>query len=152
MPTLSAWAIRTALVWLALAALIGALILARDEIGLPRLILLRPAHAEMMLVGWMMQLAFGVAHWILPRRRVAPAAPAGEGRGALGPVLFVVVALNLGVLLVILGATLAGRVLEAAAVVGFALQGVPRIRAAGWGATGTAGDLVRLKRRPEMPG
>ena len=149
MPTLSAWAIRTALVWLALAALIGALILARDEIGLPRLILLRPAHAEMMLVGWMMQLAFGVAHWILPRRRVAPA---GEGRGALGPVLFVVVALNLGVLLVILGATLAGRVLEAAAVVGFALQGVPRIRAAGWGATGTAGDLVRLKRRPEMPG
>ena len=151
MPTLSAWAIRTALVWLALAALIGALILARDEIGLPRLILLRPAHAEMMLVGWMMQLAFGVAHWILPRRRVA-AAPDREGRGALGPVLFVVVALNLGVLLVILGATLAGRVLEAAAVVGFALQGVPRIRAAGWGATGTAGDLVRLKRRPEMPG
>ncbi len=57
MPTLSAWAIRTALVWLALATLIGALILARAEIGLPRLILLRPAHAEMMLVGWMMQLA-----------------------------------------------------------------------------------------------
>lgn len=141
MPTLSAWAIRTALAWLALAALIGGLILARDEIGVPRLILLRPAHAEMMLVGWMMQLAFGVAHWILPLRRVAPA---GEGLGALGPVLFVVVALNLGVLLVILGAPLPGRVLEAVAVVGFAVQGVPRIRAAGWGATGKAGDLVRL--------
>jgi hypothetical protein len=41
--------------------------------------------------------------------------------------------------------------LEAAAVAGFAAQGVPRIRASVWGATGKAGDLVRLKKRVEMP-
>ncbi len=144
MPTLSGWAVRAALVWLALAALVGALILARDALGLPALAALIPVHAEMMLVGWTMQLAFGVANWILPRHAT------GDARGALTPVVFVVVALNLGVVLVIVGATFAGRVLEALAVAGFALQGVPRIRAAGWGATGKAGDLVRLI-RPHPP-
>ena len=66
------------------------------------------------------------------------------------PVLLVIVALNAGVLLVIAGATVAGRVCEAAAAIGFAVQGVPRIRAGGWGATGKAGDLVRLKKTVEM--
>lgn len=140
MPILSGWAIRAALVWLALAALVGALILGRAALGLPALAVLIPAHAEMMLVGWTMQLAFGMANWILPRHAV------GAARGHPGPILFVVIALNLGVVLVILGAVFAGRVLEVLAVAGFALQGVPRIRAAGWGATGKEGDLVALKR------
>lgn len=144
MPTLSAWTVRAALVWLAIASLTGALILSRTALRLPALALLIPAHAEMMLVGWTMQLAFGVAHWILPRR------PSGEARGPLTPVLVVVVALNLGVVLVIAGAPLAGRVLEVVAAVGFAVQGVPRIRSAGWGATGQVGDLVRLKKKPEL--
>ena len=144
MPTLSAWAVRAALAWLALAALTGALILSRDALGLPALARLIPIHAEMMLVGWMMQFAFGVAHWILPRRA------AGAGRGALAPVLFVVVALNFGVILVILGATREGRVLETLAAVAFVLQAIPRVRAAGWGATGQEGDLVRLGKKAEL--
>ena len=144
MPLLSAWAVRAALVWLALAALLGALILARDALGLPALAALIPVHAEIMLVGWTMQLAFGVANWILPRHAT------GEARGAVTPVAVVLVALNLGVVLVIVGAVLAGRVLEAVAVAGFAAQGVPRIRAAGWGATGKEGDLVALKKRQEL--
>ena len=144
MPSLSAWAIRSALVWLALAALVGALILARDALGLPALAALIPVHAEIMLVGWTMQLAFGVAHWILPRH------PTRDVRGPLTPVVLVVVALNLGVVLVIVGAVFAGRVFEVLAVAGFAAQGVPRIRAAGWGATGKDGDLVRLKKRVEL--
>ena len=143
MPLLSAWTVRAAFTWLALAALVGALLLMRGLLGLPGLGALIPVHAEMMLVGWMMQFAFGIAHWILPRR------PA-EGRGALGPVAAVVVALNLGVLLVIAGAPLAGRLLETVAAIGFVVQGVPRVRTAGWGATGKTGDLVRLKKRPEM--
>jgi len=139
-PALSAWAVRAALIWLALAAFVGALILAREALGLPALAVLIPIHAEIMLVGWTMQLAFGVANWILPRHAV------GDARGAAMPVVVVLVALNLGVVLVILGAVLAGRVLEVLAVAGFAVQGVPRIRAAGWGATGKSGDLVKLKR------
>lgn len=140
MPTLSAWTIRAAFAWLALAALLGALTLSRDALGLPALAVLIPIHAEAMLVGWMMQFAFGVAHWILPRRAT------GEGRGPLVPVVLIVIALNLGVVLVILGATLAGRVLETIAAIGYGVQAVPRIRASTWGATGGEGDLVTLKR------
>ena len=147
MPTLSAWAVRAALAWLFAGALVGALILMRAPLDMPAWGAWIPAHAEIMLVGWMMQLAFGVAHWILPRR---PTASAGDGRGAMLPVLLVIVALNAGVLLVIAGATVAGRVCEAAAAIGFAVQGVPRIRAGGWGATGKEGDLVRLKKKVEM--
>lgn len=150
MPALSAWSVRAALAWLAVAALLGMLIMSRSALGHPEWGALIPVHAEMMLVGWMMQLAFGVAHWILPRRPVAPAASAGDGRGATLPVVLVIVALNAGVVLVILGTTAAGRVLEAAAAIGFAAQGVPRIRAGGWGATGKEGDLVRLKKKVEM--
>lgn len=144
MPGLSAWAVRAALSWLAAAAVLGALLLARGALGHPEWGVLLPAHAEMMLVGWMMQLAFGVAHWILPRH------PADGRRGASAPIAFAFTALNLGVVLVIAGATRTGRVLEALAVVAFALQAVPRVRATGWGASGKDGDLVRLKKRPEM--
>jgi hypothetical protein len=141
---LSAWGVRAALTWLAAAALVGTLLLMRMPVGHPEWSAWIPMHAEMMLVGWMMQLAFGVAHWILPRR------PSDGRRGASAPVAFVFVALNLGVILVILGAARGGRVLELLAVVAFALQAVPRVRATGWGAAGKEGDLVRLKKRPEL--
>ena len=144
MPALSAWAVRAALGWLFVGALVGALLLMRTPLGMPAWGAWIPAHAEIMLVGWMMQLAFGVAHWILPRHQT-------DGRrGATAPIAFAFVALNLGVVLVIAGATRGGRVFEALAVVAFALQAVPRVRATGWGASGKEGDLVRLKKRPEM--
>ena len=135
---------RAALTWLAIGELIGALILARVPLGHPEWEAWIPAHAEIMLMGWMVQLAFGVAHWILPRR------PGPAGRGVLAPVVLVVALLNVGVVLVVLGQVMAGRVLETTAAAGFALQGLPRIRAAGWGATGKAGDLVRLRKDPEL--
>lgn len=144
MPSLSIWSVRAALVWLAVGALTGALILARVPLGHPEWGAWIPAHAEIMLMGWMVQLAFGVAHWILPRQ------PGKEGRGFVAPVVLVVVMLNAGVALVVFGQVAAGRVLESCAAAGFALQGLPRIRAAGWGATGKDGDLVRLKKRPEL--
>jgi heme/copper-type cytochrome/quinol oxidase subunit 1 len=145
-PSLSVWSIRAALTWLAIGALTGALILARVPLGHPEWGSWIPAHAEIMLMGWMVQLAFGVAHWILPRQ---PAAPDG-GRGFVAPVVVVVVLLNVGVVLVVAGELLVGRSLETVAALGFALQGIPRIRAAGWGATGKGGDLVRLKRKVEQ--
>ena len=53
-------------------------------------------------------------------------------------------------MLVIAGATRGGRVLETLAAVAFALQAIPRVRAAGWGATGQEGDLVRLGKKAEL--
>jgi hypothetical protein len=143
-PTLSIWSVRASLTWLAVGALMGALILARVPLGHPEWGAWIPAHAEIMLIGWMVQLAFGVAHWILPRKAE------GAGRGLVAPVVLVVVLLNAGVVVVVAGHLMVGRTLETVAALGFALQGIPRIRAAGWGATGKEGDLVRLKKRPEM--
>ena len=153
MPTLSAWTVRMALLWLALAALVGASILSRGALDLPGLAFFIPAHAEMMLVGWMMQFAFGVAHWILPRTSPpGPLSRPGEGgrRGNVTAVALAIVALNLGLVLVLLGATVAGRCVEAAAAIIFAAQAAPRIRETGWGAAGKDGDLVRLKKRPDL--
>lgn len=68
MPRLSQWMIRAALVWLGLGSTIGGLVLSTKGVHwLPRLWLLRSAHVHMLLVGWTMQLACGVAFWILPR-------------------------------------------------------------------------------------
>ena len=144
MPTLSVWTVRAALLWLAVASLAGALILARGSLGHPELALWIPRHAEMMLMGWMVQLAFGVAHWILPR----PPAPTGRDSGIV--VVVAIIALDLGLVLVVLGSPIVGRLLEAWAVVLFAGQAVPRIRASTWGATGKEDDLVRLT-RPRSP-
>lgn len=139
MPTVSMWTVRAALFWLLAASALGALMLARNALGIPGLASHIPMHAEMMLVGWMMQLAVGVAHWILPRGRD------GNGRGRGWPIVTVVLALNAGVIAVIGGYPLPGRILETASIVGFALQGAPRIKAAGWGSTGKEGDLVKLR-------
>jgi hypothetical protein len=72
--------------------------LARPGLQLPvAILLLRPLHAEMLLIGWMVQLAFGVAYWILPRFG------AGPGRGKEWSAWVSVAVLNLGVLAAGLG-------------------------------------------------
>ena len=68
MPRVSQLMIRTALVWLALGAPVGALVLLNKGVPvLPWLWVLRIPHVHMLLVGWMVQIACGVAFWILPR-------------------------------------------------------------------------------------
>lgn len=84
-----------------------------------------PVHIELVLVGWMLQLAMGVALWILPRF------------GALGPARNATWAwavwalLNAGIVLVVFGAPFPGRVLEASAAVAFGLSVWSRVRASG---------------------
>jgi hypothetical protein len=68
MPLLSRLHIRTALAWLAIGYAIGGLLLAQK--GLPIagwLWSLRYTHVHILLVGWAVHLATGVAFWILPR-------------------------------------------------------------------------------------
>lgn len=67
MPRISIWFVRCALLHLAGGFTLGALLLMNTGWAwAPALMALRPLHAEMLLFGWMVQLAFGVGAWILP--------------------------------------------------------------------------------------
>ncbi len=92
---------------------------------------LMPAHGELLLVGWVLQLIMGVAYWILPRFSRPPA------RGNVAAVGLAFVLLNAGVVLSSLGAALAapayvvmtGRGGEALAALAFAFNAWPRVKA-----------------------
>ncbi|HHY57105.1 MAG TPA: hypothetical protein GYA08_16910 [Chloroflexi bacterium] len=129
MPRLSAWYVRAALLYLGLGFTLGGLLLANK--GLPQQPLLwrlLPAHIEFLLFGWTLQLAFGVAFWILPRWRTQ--------RGNVRPAWAALVLVNVGIWLVVLTGWLEwsawslalGRLLESAAVVAFGVHAWPRIK------------------------
>ncbi len=68
MPRLSCWFVRLSLVYLALGFTFGAVMLANEGLVFyPNLVRLLPVHIEILMMGWVMQLALGVAYWILPR-------------------------------------------------------------------------------------
>jgi heme/copper-type cytochrome/quinol oxidase subunit 1 len=130
-PTLSFWCVRMALLYLGLGFTLGALMLSSTAIGFaPSILRLRPLHAEILLLGWMAQLAFGVAYWILPRL------PGSRPRGSEPLAWLSLILLNGGILAVGLGQTLNaptgvfvfGRVAEALAVCAFAIHAWPRAR------------------------
>ncbi len=67
MARISVWFVRAALVHFGIAATIGAWRLAAPGgIGVEAPAVLRALHVEGMLLGWVCQLALGVAVWILP--------------------------------------------------------------------------------------
>lgn len=94
MPTLSQHIIRAALLWLGLGYTLAGLMLSNKGIPwLPVLWMLRSAHVHILLIGWTVQLACGVAFWILPRLDAA------GSRGDERPVWACFIMLNSGVLL-----------------------------------------------------
>lgn len=103
MPRVSIMLIRTALVQLALGGTIGGLLLADKGLQIwPWIQQWRPGHIQIMLFGWIIQFACGVAVWILPRLDAA------GGRGDLRLVRVGYAALNAGVALAALHVPLAG--------------------------------------------
>ncbi len=129
MPRLSAWFVRAALLYLALGFTFGGLLLANKGVPLHPLIWrLLPAHVECLLFGWTVQLAFGVAFWILPRWQTR--------RGEVRPAWAALILLNAGIWLVVLASWLdlpawvaaVGRVSEAGAVAAFVLHAWPRVK------------------------
>lgn len=129
MPSLSVWAVRLALVHLVVGTTIGAVLLAAKAVALPPgLWALRALHVEALLVGFAVQLAVGVAYWILPRVRRADGARPERRRQPMA--LVAVVLLNAGVLLVGGGLGVAGRVCEAVGAAAFAVHVWPRVREA----------------------
>jgi cbb3-type cytochrome oxidase subunit 1 len=94
MPKLSRYFIRAALVYLLVGFTFGALILANKGIPFaPVVWALLPAHIEFVIIGWLTQLALGVAFWILPR--MGSSSPRGDERWSWAAFVLV----NLGILL-----------------------------------------------------
>jgi cbb3-type cytochrome oxidase subunit 1 len=76
--------IRSALLHLGAGFLIGALIMwDKGPGGIPAIWRWLPVHIHLVLFGWTVQLAFGVAYWILPRfvQRAAEDAQLQQVRG-----------------------------------------------------------------------
>lgn len=132
MPRLSIYFIRTALIYLLAGFTAGGLLLIQKGTNVePQLWLLLPLHIEWMLIGWIFQLAMGVAFWILPRFPQEPV------RGNEAIVLVAYLLINLGILIILaesffqLNGLMAfmGRLSEAAAIIFFAIHAWPRVRA-----------------------
>jgi hypothetical protein len=130
MPKLSAWAVRLALLYLLAGFTAGSLILAQKGVSYyPPVWRLLPVHIEFLMIGWTINLVFGVAYWILPRYT-------GGSRGGTFLPVSSIILLNLGVLLVagygVIGGSpwllFAGRLLEALAVSAFAASAWRRVR------------------------
>lgn len=109
MPRLSRWFLAWAMVYLLTGAAAGAALMLSRARGIAAPAWLLPLHIEFMLTGWSVQLAMGIAYWILPRHKVEPA----RGSPALAWSAFAT--LNFGVLLAVLGS---GSLLRPAATLG----------------------------------
>lgn len=132
MPRLSTLSIRLAFLYLIVGFTFGGLMLANKGVELsPYIWALLPAHMEFLLIGWMVQFAFGVAYWIFPRIR-------GRYRGNIWIAWSSFVLLNLGVVLVSIRVFLpfedtlyfSGRAAEVGAATTFALHAWNRIKPA----------------------
>ena len=112
MPRLSVWFVRASLIYLLVGITFGALILAEKGTSYyPSIWNLFPMHIEFLLIGWLVQLAMGVAFWILPR--FSTGQPRGNEKLIWSAFLF----LNFGILLTIMQvwlsfAVMAGRLLQ----------------------------------------
>jgi len=130
-PRLSVLMIRTALAYLATGFLVGALLLIHRAVPLENwLHRLVPLHIEYLLLGCLVQLALGVAFWVLPRFR------SGAERGQEAPAWVAFALLNLGIQTVAIGGAaggpstlgLLGRCVEGLAAGAFALHAWPRMK------------------------
>lgn len=73
MPSQSIWMIRSALLYLIASVSIGTIILIHKVIDLhPFIWALLPAHYEMAIWGWIVQLAMGTAYWMFPKKLEDP--------------------------------------------------------------------------------
>jgi hypothetical protein len=130
MPRLSVYFLRASLLYLLLGFTIGGLLLANKGVMIsPMIWALLPLHIEFAFIGWIVQLAMGVAFWILPRYRKGP--PRGDERLSW----LALVLVNAGIVLVALDIlsdqnwlTLVGRTTEVLGLFTFILGHWRRVR------------------------
>ncbi len=134
MPTLTRWLVKAGLLYLVAALLLGVAMQLPLAQGVPLLAVLWPTYLHLLVVGWLLQLIFGVAFWLFPRW----SAERPRGSERLGWLSFAL--LNAGLLLRLVGEPLhalggeAGNLLavsaaaQLVAVWGFVLNTWPRVR------------------------
>jgi cbb3-type cytochrome oxidase subunit 1 len=128
-PRLSVWLVRSALLALMAGTALGAVLLAAPGFGWTEVLRWRPLHAELLLVGWLVQLALGVSWWILPRfRSGAERGPEGLGWLAFGLVNAGAILAGVGRSVGLDGLALAGRGAEALAAAAYAARAWPRVK------------------------
>lgn len=68
MPLLTRWFLKAALLYLVLAFFVGVLLMLRGVLDGPPLIgVLSPVYFHLFMVGWVTQIIFGIAYWMLPK-------------------------------------------------------------------------------------
>lgn len=103
MPAVTRWFIRSALVYLVAALLLGVALALPTSVPLPAFVrFMNPAYFHLFLVGWVTQMIFGVIYWMFPI--ITRANPRGDVR--LGWACYGL--LNVGLLLRVLGEPLTG--------------------------------------------
>lgn len=131
----SKWACRIALIYMVIGFTIGALMLAdKGFILFPRIVIYLPIHYEFLLMGWILNMVFGVAYWMFPR--FTPKETGMRSRGFERFAWIALVLLNAGILLfsatIIFplspGWKVLGRVLETAGILAFAVNAIPRVK------------------------
>ena len=99
MPLLSRCFLKTAMLYFVASSCLGGYLLIAVGLQHPTSPVLQPVYWHMLLVGWLMQLIFGVAYWMFPSLagRPRPTRPAPRRRPAM--MWFTYAALNVGLLL-----------------------------------------------------
>ena len=122
MPWLTRTFLRFSLLYFISGLTIGSLILAnKGLLFYPPLWRLLPIHIELLFLGWIVQMVFGVAFWILPRFWEMPR------RGNVNGSYLAFILLNIGIWLVVIATIsllpssiiLAGRVAKFSAIIAF---------------------------------
>lgn len=98
MPPLTRYFIKTALIYLAAALLVGLALAARAAFDLPaEIAALSPVFLHLFMVGWVTQLIFGMLFWMLPK--YSKEFPRGNEKLAWAAYLLI----NVGLILRIIG-------------------------------------------------
>ncbi len=134
MPRLSVWAVRLSLLYMLSGFSLGAVLLANKGIPFaPWVWNLLPVHIDMLLFGFVIQLAIGMGYWILPRIR---GVTSSVSRGNETAVFISIALLNLSIWMVAFFTVFSlpglwlviGRLAEGLAAVLFTFQTWLRIR------------------------
>ncbi len=139
MPKITRFFIRSSIVCLILALLMGGLLAARPLMSMPAFMLaLGPTYLHVFMLGWVTQMIFGVALWMFPKH------PVKREKRELYPLeVACFVTLNLGLLLRVIGepwvavqpgvvgvavVLVVSAILQWASVVLFTVAAWPRVR------------------------
>jgi hypothetical protein len=78
MPPESRWFVKAGLIYLVLTFVAGGVLLVLEALGRPVAYVFAVEHAHLGMVGWLVNIVFGIALWMLPLNRER--FPASQGR------------------------------------------------------------------------